>query len=100
MASGSASSMKKIVNFPGKAKSEVWKTFGFYSTEDGIDKSKAVCKICKAEYAYKGIYQTKLSFYQVMLSFYQAMLSFYQSMLSFYQFCTYMNLSFYAKVNK
>ena len=45
---------KKIVNFPGTAKSIVWNFFGFWEIEGLAQKEKAVCKICKKEYAYKG----------------------------------------------
>ena len=46
---------KKIVPFWGKATSVVWKDFGFFLNDKGeIDKSRAVCKICRKTYAYNG----------------------------------------------
>lgn len=36
-----------LYEYPGKAKSAVWKDFGFLMSEDGsLDKSKAVCRLC------------------------------------------------------
>ena len=50
---------RELVNFPGVAKSKVWKHFGFwkYPNETGpaeTKKDKAVCKICMMEYSYCG----------------------------------------------
>ena len=47
--------IKKIVNFPGLAKSVVWNFFGFYEVERKLMKEKAVCKLCFKEYTYKGL---------------------------------------------
>lgn len=49
--------MVECTNFPGKAKSTVWKYFGFWKiikqdAPSDIMKDKAVCKLCKAEYKY------------------------------------------------
>ena len=47
---------QKIYDFPGKAKSDVWHSFGFYKKDNGheLDKSKVICKICRKEYSYVG----------------------------------------------
>ena len=45
---------KKVVNFPGQAKSVVWNFFGFWEFNGALSKEKAVGKIYKKEYAYKG----------------------------------------------
>ena len=50
---------REWTNFPGKAKSVVWKYFGFWKiikqdAPSEIMKDKAVCKLCKAEYKYSG----------------------------------------------
>ncbi|KAK6188361.1 hypothetical protein SNE40_004547 [Patella caerulea] len=42
---------RKMYNFPGNARSDVWKHFGFYAVDDNaesiqLDRSKAICKIC------------------------------------------------------
>lgn len=46
----------RLHDFPGNAKSAVWKHFGFYDTGDGrtLDKSKAVCKTCLVAIKYLG----------------------------------------------
>ena len=44
---------KKIVNFPGTAKSVVWHFFGFWQIRSTVHKEEAVCKNCNKEYAYK-----------------------------------------------
>ena len=47
---------KKIVPFPGSAKSVVWNWFGFWQVgNEKLDKSKAVCRLCKKEYSYQGM---------------------------------------------
>ena len=51
-----------VFDFPGKKmRSKVWSHFGFYKkNKDGppvrenLDMDKAVCKLCRKEYAYKG----------------------------------------------
>ena len=49
---------KKIYDFPGKAKSSVWKHFGFYTLEgEGplqLDKEHAICKICETAIKFTG----------------------------------------------
>ena len=46
---------RKIYDFPGNNRSDVWKFFGFYKNEQQkVDKSKAVCKLCRKEYSYSG----------------------------------------------
>ena len=49
-------SEKKIVDNKSSRSnaSSVWKYFGFFEIDGKIDKSKAVCKICKAEKPYNG----------------------------------------------
>ena len=44
---------KHLVDFSG-AKSMVWRYFGFWKNGENIAKDKAVCKLCKCEYAYTG----------------------------------------------
>ncbi len=46
--------LREIVNFPGNAKSHVWKFFGFYKDDSTVDKSKAICKTCRKEISYTG----------------------------------------------
>ena len=46
---------KKIVPFPGLAKSIVWNWFGFWQLGKSLDKSKAMCRLCKKEYSYQGM---------------------------------------------
>ncbi|CAL8338113.1 unnamed protein product [Boreogadus saida] len=36
-----------IFNAPANLKSNVWKSFGFYKQEGNIDKSLAICKLCR-----------------------------------------------------
>ena len=48
---------REWTTFPGKAKSTVWKYFGFWKiikqeAPSEIMKDKTVCKLCKAEYKY------------------------------------------------
>lgn len=54
-----------IYNHPGgKARSQVWKVFGFFKKEDrqgpgtreNLDMTKAVCRLCRKEYTNKGLY--------------------------------------------
>ena len=49
---------RKIHDFPGKAKSQVWKHFGFYAVEgDGplkLDKEYTICKICETAIKFTG----------------------------------------------
>ena len=51
-----ASTEKKIVDFKSSRSnaSSVWKYFGFYECNGKLDKTKAICKICKAEKPYSG----------------------------------------------
>ena len=51
-----------IYSYPGnRSKSKVWKYFGFLKVKQGpptrenLDKSKAVCRYCRKEYANKGL---------------------------------------------
>ena len=48
---------KIIHNFPGKAKSDVWESFGLYKREGGsgdLDKTKVICRQCRTELKYQG----------------------------------------------
>ena len=49
---------RKIHDFPGKAKSQVWKHFGFYAVEGNgplkIDKEYTICKICETAIKFTG----------------------------------------------
>ena len=45
---------EKIFNAPGKQKSKVWTVFGFYKKEGKLDRSRAVCKLCRASLTYTG----------------------------------------------
>lgn len=54
---------KPIFNHPGgKARSDVWKVFGFHkkrpgpgpATRDNLDMTKTICRLCKKEYINKG----------------------------------------------
>ncbi|MEW8546527.1 MAG: hAT transposon family protein [Candidatus Thiodiazotropha sp.] len=50
---------KKIYDFPGHAKSPVWKHFGFYAFEENdgpvtLDKTKAICRYCLTTIKYTG----------------------------------------------
>ena len=58
---------KKLVNFPGLAKSLVWNFFGFYEVDRKLMKEKAVCKLCFKEYAYKG-----LLYFSLLCAYYTA----------------------------
>ena len=51
-----AENKKKIVPFGGKAKSWVWKYYGFYKNDENktLEKQKAECKLCYKKYAYNG----------------------------------------------
>lgn len=50
----------EIFPYPGKAKSDVWKFFGFLKKTDGppikanLDMTTAICRVCKKKYANKG----------------------------------------------
>ncbi|XP_076102581.1 E3 SUMO-protein ligase ZBED1-like [Mytilus galloprovincialis] len=45
----------QIYKFPGRSKSSVWNHFGFQKGSDGeLDKSRAVCKICRQGIRYSG----------------------------------------------
>ena len=45
----------QIYKFPGRSKSSVWNHFGFQKGVDGeLDKSRAVCKICRHGIRYSG----------------------------------------------
>ena len=47
--------MRKIFGFPGKYKSPVWESFGFYMDDNGkLDRSKAICRLCRRAIAYSG----------------------------------------------
>lgn len=69
---GSSDNSKEIFNHPGaggkgKARSDVWKVFGFHKkksgppSRDNLDMTKAVCRICRKEYINKGLYFTIFS---------------------------------------
>ncbi|XP_046376788.1 E3 SUMO-protein ligase ZBED1-like [Haliotis rufescens] len=47
---------RQIFEFPGKAKSDVWRNFGFYLSDDGytLDKTRAICKYCRIGVRYTG----------------------------------------------
>ena len=45
---------KKIVPHPGKPRSWVWGNFGFYESNNEVDLTMAICKLCKKEYTHKG----------------------------------------------
>ena len=51
-----SSSVKKLVEFKSSRSnaSPVWAHFGFYEIDGKVDKTKAICKICKAEKPYSG----------------------------------------------
>lgn len=50
-----ASGERKIYGFPGKYKSQVWESFGFYMEDTGkLDRSKAICRICRKAVSYSG----------------------------------------------
>ena len=51
-----STNVKKLVDFKSSRSnaSPVWKYFGFYEIDGEVDKSKAICKICKAEKPYSG----------------------------------------------
>ena len=53
----------EIYDYPGgKAKSKVWKVFGFKKikegppTRDNLDMSRAFCRLCQKSYVNKGIH--------------------------------------------
>ena len=46
---------REVFPFPGKVKSSVWEFFGFYKDDCGnLDKSRAICKICRKGTNYSG----------------------------------------------
>lgn len=46
---------REVFPFPGKVKSSVWEFFGFYKNCYGnLDKSRAICKLCKRGINYSG----------------------------------------------
>lgn len=46
---------KEIFPFPGKVKSSVWEFFGFFRNDEGVlDKSRAICKMCRKGTSYNG----------------------------------------------
>lgn len=50
-----AAEKRKIFGFPGKYKSQVWESFGFYMDDYGkLDRTKAICRICRRAIAYSG----------------------------------------------
>lgn len=49
-----AESGSEIVNAPANLKSKVWKHFGFAKKNGEIDKTSAVCRICKSAIKYLG----------------------------------------------
>lgn len=49
-----ADSTATIYNAPSNLKSKVWKTFGFLKKDGKLDKSLAICKLCKATIKYTG----------------------------------------------
>lgn len=48
------SAQRKIFNVSGKQKSKVWTVFGFYKKEGKLDRSHAICKLCRASLTYSG----------------------------------------------
>lgn len=50
-----ATEKRKIYAFPGKYKSQVWESFGFYMDDQGrLDRTKAICRMCRRAIAYSG----------------------------------------------
>ncbi|XP_015801943.2 E3 SUMO-protein ligase ZBED1-like [Nothobranchius furzeri] len=45
---------RQIFNAPGKQKSKVWTVFGFYKMAGKLDRSHAICKLCRASLTYSG----------------------------------------------
>ena len=47
---------EEIFDNPGRGSSVVWKYFGFYKKKDSpeLDKTVAICKLCRKSYAHKG----------------------------------------------
>ena len=45
---------RKIFNASGRQKSKVWKVCGFYKKEGKLDRSHAICKLCRASLTYTG----------------------------------------------
>ena len=43
-----------VYNAPANLKSKVWKRFGFYKKEGHLDKSLAICKVCRTAIKYSG----------------------------------------------
>uniref|UniRef100_A0A668ALH7 BED-type domain-containing protein n=1 Tax=Myripristis murdjan TaxID=586833 RepID=A0A668ALH7_9TELE len=53
-ASLTSDSVRQIFNAPGKQKSRVWSVFGFHKKDGQLDKSQAICKLCRAALKYTG----------------------------------------------
>ena len=51
-----APTQHELIDFvPNKsAKSNVWKNFGFYKDDKGVDKKRVVCKLCSNVFKYSG----------------------------------------------
>ncbi len=45
---------RKIFNASGKQKSKVWTVLGFYKKGGKLDRSHAICKLCRASLTYTG----------------------------------------------
>ena len=41
-----------VYNAPANLKSKVWKRFGFYMKDGRLDKSLAICKVCRTAIKY------------------------------------------------
>lgn len=52
--SGSGDEPRKIFNASVRQKSKVWTVFGFYKTDGKLDRSHAICKLCRASLRYTG----------------------------------------------
>ena len=59
MASDNGDHRREIYNYPGNARSRVWKYFGFQKNKEGppikenLDMSVAICRLCNKTYANK-----------------------------------------------
>lgn len=51
---GGDNTPRQIFNASGKQKSKVWTVFGFYEKEAKLEKSHAICKLCRASLTYTG----------------------------------------------
>lgn len=51
---GGDNALGKIFSTLGKQKSKVWTIFGFYKKEGKLNRSQAICKLCRASLTYTG----------------------------------------------